>query len=73
MAKLLIAQSKALAKLGGEDNVYLSGLLLAAAVEMDPDNEDAVFALELYKLDMAEIDWEPITDGMKRKPIKKGE
>jgi hypothetical protein len=69
LSKLLIAQSKSLAKLGDEDNVYLSGLLLAAAVEMDPKNEDAVFALELYKLDIGEIDWEPITDGKPRKPL----
>lgn len=68
LAKLFIAQSELLAKAGGDDNLYLSGLLLAAAVEMDPKNEDAVFALELYKLDVAEIDWEPITDGKPRKP-----
>jgi len=68
LSKLLIAQSKALGKLGGDDNVYLSGLLLAAAVEMDPKNEDAVYELELYKLDVGEIDWEPVTDGKPRKP-----
>jgi len=72
-AKLLIAQSKSLVKQGGDDNVYLSGLLLEAAVEMDPKNEDAVYELELYKLDVGEIDWEPITDGKprKKKPAEK--
>ena len=69
LAKLLIAQSQALAKTGGDENVYLSGLFLAAAVEMDPENEDAVYQLELYKLDIAAIDWEPITDGKPRKPL----
>ena len=67
LAKLLIAKSKAMVKEGGEDNIYLAGLFLAAAVEMDPENEDAVFELELYKLDVAEIDWEPITAGKTRK------
>ena len=42
---------------------------MAAAVEMDPENEDAVYQLELYKLDIAAIDWEPITDGKPRKPL----
>lgn len=70
LSKLFIAQSKSLAKLGGADNVYLSGLLLAAAVEMDPENEDAVYELELHKLDVGEIDWEPITEGKPRKASK---
>jgi hypothetical protein len=70
LATLLIAKSKSLKKLGGIDNIYLSGLLLAAAVEMDPVNEDAVFELELYKLDIGEIDWDPVTDGEPRKPLK---
>ena len=69
LAKLLIAKSKLLAKAGDGDNLYLSGLLLAAAVEMDPKNEDAVYELELYKLDIGEIDWDPITDGKPRKPL----
>jgi hypothetical protein len=69
LSKLFIAKSKALSKLGGDDNVYLSGLLLAAAVEMDPKNEDAVYELELYKLDVGGVDWEPITDGKPRKPM----
>ena len=71
LSKLLIAKSQALAKSAGDENVYLSGLLLAAAVEMDPENEDAVFQLELYKLDVGAIDWEPITDGKARKPLPK--
>ena len=71
LAKLFVAQSKALAKLGGEENLYLSGLLLAAAVEIAPEDEDAVYELELYKLDVGEIDWDPITDGRSRKPMKK--
>jgi hypothetical protein len=67
LAKLFIAQAKALTKLSGADNTYLSGLLLAAAVEIDPKNEDAVYELELYKLDVGEIDWAPIVDGKPRK------
>ena len=67
LAKLFIAQSNALAKVGGADNVYLSGLLLAAAVEIDSKNEDAVYELELHKLDIGEIDWDPITEGKARK------
>ena len=70
LAKLLIAKSKAIAAVGGQENLYLAGLFLATAVEMDPGNEDAVYQMELYKIDVGQIDWEPITDGKPRKPLK---
>lgn len=67
-ARLLVEKSKSMRARGGDENVFVAGLLLAAAVEMDPANEDAVYELEIYKLDVGAVDWAPITDGRPRKP-----
>ena len=34
--------------------------MLAAAVEIDPRNETAIYQLEMYRKAVAEIDWTPI-------------
>lgn len=48
---------------GAGMNIALSGLFLALAVELDPRNEDAVYAWEIHRLDHGEPDWRLVTGG----------
>ena len=34
-------------------------------MEADPENEDAVYEYELYRIDHGNVDWNLITDGRK--------
>ncbi|MEM7145398.1 MAG: hypothetical protein AAF591_09695 [Verrucomicrobiota bacterium] len=62
LADFLYVRSKVLMEQGGEDNELLAGYLLSFAVELDPENEDAIYDLELRRLDGAPIDWELLYD-----------
>lgn len=62
LADFLYVRSKLLMDQGGADNELLAGYLLSFAVELDPENEDAIFDLELRRLDGAPINWELLYD-----------
>ena len=60
LAELLQSRAVLLAKRGGDLNLMLAGYMLAAAVDIDPRNESAIYELEMYRKVVAEIDWTPI-------------
>jgi hypothetical protein len=47
------------------ENRNLARYLIQLAAEIDPRNEDAVYASELIRLDTGMVDWTPLTDGVK--------
>ena len=60
LAELLQRKAESIHKQGGDLNAMLAGFMLAAAVEIDPRNETAIYQLEMYRKAVAEIDWTPI-------------
>jgi hypothetical protein len=60
LAEVLQARAGTLVRRGGDLNLMLAGYMLAAAVEIDPSNETAVYELEMYRKDIAEVDWTPV-------------
>jgi hypothetical protein len=62
LADFLYVRSKLLVEQGGADNELLAGYLLSFSVALDPENEDAIYELELRRLDGAPIDWELLYD-----------
>ncbi len=66
LAELLRARAATLIAAGGDPNLRLAGYFLFAAVEMDPENEDAVFEFELYRIDHGEPEWSAVTDAEKK-------
>ncbi|MBX3742853.1 MAG: hypothetical protein KF712_17850 [Akkermansiaceae bacterium] len=61
MAKLVFARAGLLAKQGGEENELAARLFTALAAQLDPRNEDAVYASEVQRLDHGELDWSILT------------
>lgn len=66
MAELLRARAESMITAGGKANIGLAGYFLFAAVEMNPENEEAVYAFELYRIDHGEPDWSAVTDAGKK-------
>ncbi len=61
-ARLILTRGRLLEKQGGEDNLTLARYFTRLAAELDPKNEDAVYASEVQRLDLGEVDWSAITD-----------
>ncbi len=61
-ARLILTRGQLLAKQGGEENQKLARYFIQLAAELDPKNEDAVYASEVQRLDHGALDWTPITD-----------
>ncbi len=61
LARLLHTRGSLLAKQPGEENLQVSRMFTQLAARLDPRNEDAVYASELQRIDMGEIDWETMT------------
>jgi hypothetical protein len=47
---------------GGVENGLLARVFTELAAEMDPKNDDAVYASELQRLDHGSVDWAALTD-----------
>jgi hypothetical protein len=60
LAEILQAHARSLLLKGGDLNQLLAGYLLDCAVEIDASNETAVYELEMYKKDVAPVDWTPV-------------
>ena len=71
LAGLLFTRSQVLKEQGGAENLLLSRVFTELAAEMDPKNDDAVYASELQRLDKEGIDWTAFTDV--KKPAKEPE
>ena len=65
LATLFVTRAEVLYQQNGEVNKLLARCLIDLAVTMDPRNEDAVYAFEMQKIDLGEVDWRPITDAPK--------
>ncbi len=70
LARLLFERSVELKKQGGTENLLCARLFTELSAEMDPKNEDAVYASEMQRLDHGSVNWKDLTDV---KPVPKGE
>ncbi|CAN5386930.1 hypothetical protein BH23VER1_BH23VER1_11020 [soil metagenome] len=61
LAQILLTRGELLLEAGGESNREVAGYFLAVGAELDPRNEDAVYAWELYQLDAPPVDWTKLT------------
>jgi hypothetical protein len=61
LAKLIYTRAGLLSKLGGEENELAARIFTALAAQLDPRNEDAVYASEVQRLDHGELDWTILT------------
>lgn len=68
-ARLLLTRGQLLEKQQGSDeNKRLARLFIQLAAELDPKNEDAVYASETHRLDQGDVDWAEVTDPKTAKP-----
>jgi hypothetical protein len=70
LARLLFTRSELLKKQGGAENTLLSRVFIELSAEMDPKNDDAVYAAELQRLDGGNVNWNAITDAKAAAPKK---
>jgi hypothetical protein len=70
LARLLFTRSELLKKQGGAENTLLSRIFIELSAEMDPKNDDAVYAAELQRLDGGNVNWNAITDPKPPAPEK---
>jgi hypothetical protein len=61
--RLILTRGQLLAKQGGAENQKLARYFIQLAADLDPKNEDAVYASEVQRLDHGTVDWTVITDG----------
>jgi len=62
LARLLFTRSQLLRQQGGGEDQELARIFVELAAELDPKNEDAVYASELQRLDHGRVDWKLLTD-----------
>ena len=62
LAGLLYARGQTLKQQGGVENGLLARVFTELAAEMDPKNDDVVYASELQRLDHGSVDWAALTD-----------
>lgn len=62
LARLLFTRSQLLRQQGGVEDKQLARIFVELAAELDPKNEDAVYASELQRLDHGRVDWKLLTD-----------
>ncbi len=63
LARLLFTRAQILRQQAGMDNRLVARAFTELAAEMDPRNDDAVYASELQRLDQGGVDWDRWTDG----------
>lgn len=62
LARLLFTRSQMLRQQGGGEDQQLARIFVELAAELDPKNEDAVYASELQRLDHGRVEWKLLTD-----------
>jgi len=70
-SRLLLTRGQLLEKQGGEENKKLARYFIQLAAELDPRNEDAVYASEVHRLDQGDVDWSAVTGTAETKPDAK--
>jgi hypothetical protein len=68
LARLMLTRGQLLEKQGGAENERLARYFIQLAAEMDPKNEDAVYASEVQRLDHGLPDWSALTDPAEEQP-----
>lgn len=68
LARLLLTRGQLLSKQGGQENKNIARYFVQLAAEMDPKNEDAVYASEVDRLDHGAPDWSLLTDPQEETP-----
>lgn len=61
-ARLMLTRGQLLLKQGGADNLMLARCFIQLSAEMDPKNEDAVYASEVQRLDQGPVNWKAIAE-----------
>lgn len=61
MARLLLARGQILANSDSQEDRMLARMFCQVAADIDPKNEDAVYASEVDKLDHGSLDWTFLT------------
>jgi hypothetical protein len=72
LARLLFTRGQILKEQGGNENLLLSRVFTELAAEMDPKNDDAVYASELQRLDHGSVEWAELTDVKLPSPEEEG-
>lgn len=65
LARLLLTRGQLLLQQPEGENTLLARYLISLAAEIDPRNEDAVYASELIRIDHGTPDWKALTDPKK--------
>jgi hypothetical protein len=68
LARLLATRGQLLETQGGVENKLLARYFVQLAAEIDPKNEDAVYASEVQRLDHGPLDWSLLTEPAEKKP-----
>lgn len=68
-ARLLLTRGQLLQQQTEGENTALSHYLIQLAAEIDPRNDDAVYASELIRLDSGGPDWEKLATPAKAQPM----
>ncbi|MBB5352321.1 hypothetical protein HNR46_002566 [Haloferula luteola] len=63
LSKLLLTRASLLKEQGGPENLLLARAFIELAADLDPRNDDAVYASELQRLDHGRVHWQELTDG----------
>jgi hypothetical protein len=61
LARLLLTRGQLLIKQESQENVLLARMFFQLAAELDPKNEDVVYASEVDRLDRGNLDWTFLT------------
>ena len=70
LARLLFERGQELKKQAGAENVLMARVFTELAAEIDPKNDDAVYASEIQRLDYGGVNWGALTDV--KVPVKEG-
>lgn len=62
LARLMLTRARALEQQGGDENRFLARIFTELAAELDPKNQDAVYASEIHRIDHGRVDWSRLTD-----------
>lgn len=62
LARLLLTRGQLLMQQEEGENRVLARYLIQLSAEIDPRNEDAVYASEMNRIDTGGVDWSPLTD-----------
>jgi len=57
LAKLIFTRAGLLAKQEGQENALVARMFVELSAQLDPKNEDAVYASEVQRLDHGAVDW----------------